>query len=209
MTNLTLWERTGMIVNTAIEARDITVITRYMQQMAEEARLRGLAIAKALYLTQEKWAELQEATGIEEDFFSFTYSEMGLRPSTVRKYVRLYGCLFKSDAIPEEVKQGLLSMPVASLLLLPASADEGGLDDKWDEVIQAHDPQSVREVVKTSKSSAKNRIYIRLTEDGSLTTKKGDDGEWVSFGYINRDKESHPVASIAIERIINKAGILR
>jgi len=198
------------IVAEAVEQGDPEIIMRFGRSLRKDARVRGVALAKLIWSVKDNWKKFQDA-GIEDDLFSVLEGEMGVPPSTASAYIRIWEAVFANPEIPDATKELLLAKPIGTLKLLPALTTEGDEVD-WDEIVQAHSKEDVRQIVKRIRgeaTSSKTALFIKLDiRTGQLSAKRGD-MPFVNFGIINLElaKENDTVKS-AIDRIIRDSRVM-
>jgi hypothetical protein len=206
--NYRILDEVDEIVVSALEKKDPTVATQYGRFLMDGVRMSGVALAKLLYRVRSEWDLFQDA-GVDDDFYSVVESEMGVDVDTARKYANAWGAIFVDSHLSDDVKKRLLGKPMRILLLLPALAGEDNVD--WEEVINAHDKNEVRRIVREKRgeaTSSKTALIIRLDlRTGQLTAVRGD-GIREPFGMFAMDKaKTNEVVAHAINRIIQDTGI--
>ena len=181
-----------------------------LNQIKSDMQLKGVITAKLMYSLWANWDIAQANWGIEDEFVDYIEAETGYSPHTTRKYVNMWHSIFNNDAIPEEIRTTLMGKPIKTLLLLPAAASEGQLDDKWEEIIDAPSKNDVQQIIREVRGQATSSgqaIVIVLERDGTLKAKKGN-GHYAAFGYLNPDVPGE-AAQAAFNRIITAAGVVR
>jgi hypothetical protein len=111
------------VVNRSLITGDIRMAMDFGRSLRRNHQVQGLALAKLLYEVENRWVEFS-TDGIEGDYVDIIQAELGIAPSTTKKYVRLWGTLFDSDAVPAEQQRMLMNKPIKGLLLLPAAAED-------------------------------------------------------------------------------------
>lgn len=171
----------------------------------------GLALAKLLYRVEESW-ELFKASGVDDEIKNVFYSEIGVAPSTVYKYINMWRSVFANPDIPDETKRALEGKPMKGLLLLTAAARNGELgSDDWQRVSGAATSSEIRHIVRDIRgdhTSSNSAITIEMnSSNGMLRARQG---EYVTIigvlniGLISEDK----IADAAISRVINNCNIM-
>jgi hypothetical protein len=194
------------LVDAAIVEQSDDRIASFVRDQKATMHISGLSLAKLLY----RWKEARESFGIpNDDFEDRVFAETGISPQTTRKYVGVWETVFVKSDLPDAIERALLGKPIQGLLLLPAAVREGELDAAdWEEIAQAPDPASIKEVVRKRRGKVTNShtaVTLYLERDGTLLARQGDDQEYI--GYLNQDLETE-FAKTAIERIIREARVV-
>lgn len=198
------------ILKTSMEMADPGIATNFGNELRKNVRVSGVALAKLLWGLSDDW-EFYTSQGIVEDsVWDVIHSDMGVPPGTARPYVRIWESLFANPEIPDDIKERLLTKPIRALKLLPALSNEDDVD--WEEISMAHDYGEMRKIVREIRGEATSSgtsLYIKLdVRNGQLAAKQGD-RPYVPFGVLNLTAgESDPVIKSAIERIIERAGVI-
>ena len=191
----------------SVTAGDPSSAFRLGRTLRKGMQVQGLALVSLLYQMNKSWA-LFEAAGIEDKFEDVVNTELGLAPSTTRKYIMMWEAIFDNPEVDPEIKKGLMSKPLKSLLMLTASAKEGSIN--WRAAVDATDPVELREVIQDARgmaTSAGTRLILTLDiRDGSLAARRGD-GVPVHVGWLDVLAEDQDVKD-AIHRIVSSAGIM-
>jgi len=185
-------------------------IVTLINDIKREVQIKGVMTARLMHALWENWDWAQEEHGIEDEFVDYIEAETGYSPHTTRKYVNMWHSIFNNDAIPEEIRTTLMGKPIKTLLLLPAAASEGQLDDKWEEIIDAPSKNDVQQIIREVRgtvTSSGQAIVIVLERDGTLKAKKGN-GHYAALGYLNPEAPGE-AAQAAFNRIITAAGVVR
>lgn len=194
------------LIEQAVQTKDPSQINRHISRIRRTQQIEGLALAKLLYMWQELWTQFE----IGETFEDYVFTEDGISPQTTRKYIALWLSVFENEEIPDEVKVQLYGKPVQGLLLLIAvSRDHQMTTEDWEEVAQAPDTRTIREIVRRvrgEQTNSETALILLMDRDGMLKARKGDQ-PYIQFGYLDI-KPTEPTAQQAIERVLRAAGIL-
>jgi len=197
-----------VIANSKIQA-DPRPALEFGRNLRRDGQLKGLALAKLLYMLDGDWA-LFKHSGIEEDIEEIVFVEMGISPQTTRKYIRLWEDVFENPAIPGSVKEQLYGKSVKSLLLLTAAARDGD-DIDWDKVSNAENGAEIRDLVRGVRgptTSSETSIMLKMERDGTLFAVKGTSPQRYTIGKLLVGAMDDPVISKAIIRLMERGGIL-
>jgi hypothetical protein len=205
-----LWEyeltEVEAAVYDAVEAKDDHFITDLMGTKIKTIRIQGVAMAKLLSL----WKDAAPEFGLDaDDWIDHAAAWTGLASGTIYKYVDVW----RSVLAPWENTDRfwvLVSKPIQGLLLLPAAAKEGSLQENdWEEIEGAEDGLAIKKVVKRVRGEATNSktaINLVVGRDGLVTAWRGD--ESAAVGYLNIH-DTDQLTDAAVTRILNAAGIRR
>lgn len=173
--------------------------------LRRDGYMRGLASAKLLYHLSEEWASFNT----DEHFEDAVLQDVGYATDTTRKYVRLWGAIFANPEVEERVKKALLGKPIGGLLLISSAAKEGDLEpEDWDRIIQAHDKNAIREIVKEkrgARTSSKSALYLVMERDGTLRCRRGN-RPYKEYGRLIVGSDDIDIQQ-AVERTLRAPGI--
>lgn len=190
----------------AINEKDPEVLNKHIARIRRSQQIEGIALAKLLFLWKDKWREFE----IGEEFEDYVFAEDGISPQTTRKYLALWEAIFQNPDISDEIKAALYGKPIQGLLLCVAASRENQLsDDNWEEIAQAPDTKTIREIIREirgEQTSSATALIITLSRDGTLAARQGDEA-YVPFGFLN-PKPDNATAFNARDRIIRAAGVV-
>lgn len=210
---LQIFKTVDTVVEQAVIAGDPTPAFEFANDLLRQGQVRGLALAKFLYLMKVKWGMFQ-AAGTEDNFEDMVYVSTGRSPETVTKYINMWYSIFENKDLSKEIKMQLMGRPIGDLLLMTATVREGVDDKTLQELVTAPDKIAIQDIVKRERgerTSSKTavRIFLQRKSDaqypvGCLYVRRGMDVTII--GSLDVDSDSDDVQK-AIVRIVNAANI--
>lgn len=202
------------VMHRAVVSGDPFIAANYGLELWQSVKLKGLALAKLLYLMNKNW-ELFQAAGIEEEFEDFVDANIGLTLQTVRKYTRMWGAIFENEYVSEDTKKLLYLNPIKKLLLLSTAVEEGSLAGEELKAVALMDDYDARKAVKEvrgDQTSSKSAIHILLQvldgrryPAGTLIAEQDSEHEVIGSLVL---KPETPFGQKAIARIRNSNGLV-
>jgi hypothetical protein len=202
--DLTILDVVDNVVEVALANQDLIGVMEFGRTLTHRIQANGKAIVYLVYLLHKEWKRFDT----DDDFFDLAESELNLRPSTAKRYIRLWEVLFENPNIPKEARQSMFGKPTEALLLLVAAADEGILD--WDVVSDAQTVRDIRTHVRDVRGKAtKSETALVLTisvREGTIMAKRGNDGMHI-VGFLNVKSEDD-IVKAAIDRIVERCDVM-
>ncbi len=181
-------------------------VFREILDIRRSAQVMGVKVFMLLGRLEEQWKDF----GVDDDFISTAEVETGLSVETIRKYTRLYRQTFGNPSLTDMDKNKLAGMSTKALLLAAPALAEGEVN--VDEIVGAVTEGEVRDLVREkrgAKTSSENRVTILLDRTGQLKCRRGSDGPFEVFGFLNFEKaKTSPSIDAAISRLVGSAGIV-
>lgn len=210
---LAIFRTVDNVVEQAVIAGDPTPAFEFANDLLRQGQVRGLALAKFLYLMKTKWNMFQ-AAGTEDNFEDVVFASTGRSPETATKYINMWYSIFENKDLSKEIKIQLMGRPIGDLLLMTATVREGVDDRTLQELVAAPDKIAIQDIVKRERgerTSSKTAVRIFLQRragsqipEGSLYLRRGADTH--IFGGLDITDEDADVQK-AIARIINSSNI--
>ena len=196
-----------LVIEDAVKHKDPEIALNYGAKLHESGQALWIAIASLTYEMRQRWNKEFKS---DDDFITVASARWNKAPETIRRYVEIWEWVLQKPAHPLPRLLLLLSKPMQGLWYIKQAAREGQITGPiWDEISQAPDISSLREIAKRVRGDvgrAKDALKIMLEPDGTIKARRK--GAYEVVGYLNL-KEDSSVVQAAVERIQNRAGLFR
>ena len=182
------------MIDRALLVGDPQVALDYGYSLIKTAHMRGVQLARLLYLLQEKWDSFQTDDTVEDAVFK----SMGVSQSKFDIYTRMYRYVLKDH--PE-----LAGKPIGGLQAIIAAARDGDFSDEdWAALALAHDKAAMIEIRRNARgilTKGHARVTISWDRDGFVWAHKENE-ESEALGQLNH-KPATEHGIIAIDRLMD------